>query len=217
MAQARVTETDQGIQGATAETYDRMQRRLRDKGLLETRAIVANGLTEGVVMELGPGPGYLGLEWLKATQGTRLKGLDISPDMVALARRNARERELQDRAEYVCGSGAQMPFADESFDGAFTAGSLHEWSEPKETFREIARVLRPGGRLFVADFRRDINPLFKWVMWWIAKYGVMRAGLLTSLRASYLVGEIPPLIEGAGFSHYRVKPVAMGLEILAVK
>ena len=56
------------------------------------------------------GPGYLGLEWLKQTQGMRLKGLDISPDMIALAERNAREYGLPDRVEYVCGKGSTMPF-----------------------------------------------------------------------------------------------------------
>ena len=91
MAQPRTPETDQGIQGAAiVETYDKMQRGLRDKGLLETNEVIANGVTQGLVLELGPGPGYLGLEWLKATKGTRLKGLDISPDMVEVARRNAR-------------------------------------------------------------------------------------------------------------------------------
>ena len=218
MAQARVAETDQGIQGqATVEIYDAMQRRLRDKGFLETKAILANGLNEGLVLELGPGPGYLGLEWLKATPNTRLKGLDISADMAAIAARNARAYHLEDRAEYVCGSGATMPFADASFDAAFTASSLHEWSDPKATFRELARVIKPGGRLLVTDFRRDIPCLFRWAMGWIAKSPVMRAGLRTSIRASYLPSEIPPLIEGVGFTKFQVKPVAMGLENLRAK
>ena len=218
MVQPRAPETDQGIQGAAiVETYDKMQRRLRDKGLLETNEVIANGLTQGLVLELGPGPGYLGLEWLKATQRTRLKGLDISPDMVEVACRNAREYNLADRAEYVCSSGASMAFADGAFDAAFTAGSLHEWSDPKKTFAELARIIKPGGRLFVTDFRRDINPVFKWVMWWIAGSAATRAGLMTSIRASYLASEIPELIQDAGFSSYHVKRVAMGLQILAVK
>ena len=218
MAQPRTPETDQGIQGAAiVETYDKMQRGLRDKGLLETNAVIANGVTRGLVLELGPGPGYLGLEWLKATKETRLKGLDISPDMVEVARRNARDYHLEDRAEYVCSSGASMPFADGAFDAAFTASSLHEWLDPKRTFAELARILRPGGRLFVTDFRRDINPVFKWIMWGIANSHVMRAGLLTSIRASYLASEIPELVGSAGFSSCRVKRVAMGLQVVAVK
>jgi len=218
MAHARVAETDHGIQGvATVEIYDQMQRRLRDKGLLETREILANGVSHVRVMELGPGPGYLGLEWLKRTQGTQLTGLDISADMIAVARRNAREYALQDRVEYVCSSGANMPFADGCFDAVFTASSLHEWSQPQDTLREIARVLKPGGRLFITDFRRDIQPLCKWIMWWIAKSNIMRAGLLTSIRAAYTTAEISPIVKQVGFSSYTVRPVLMGLQIVADK
>ena len=153
MAEARVPETDLGNPGPNHGRYlDAMQRRLRDKGLLETKAVLARGVYQGLVLELGPGPGYLGLEWLKATQETRLKGLDISPDMVALATRNAHEYELDDRVDYACSSGAKMPFADASFDAAFSAGSLHEWSDPRATFGELSRVLRPGGRSLLPTF-----------------------------------------------------------------
>ena len=76
-------ETDEGIQGEfTVELYDQMMRRFRDKGWLETNLILKQGISSGFALEVGPGPGYLGLEWLKRTQGTLLKGLDISADMI---------------------------------------------------------------------------------------------------------------------------------------
>ena len=86
----RKIETDQGIQGEfNVQFYDQMQRRLRDKGYIETRDIIKSGITSGLALEVGPGPGCLGLEWLKLTQGTMLKGLDISPDMIKIAEKNA--------------------------------------------------------------------------------------------------------------------------------
>jgi hypothetical protein len=70
MTRSRVPETDEGIQGQlTVEIYDQMQRRLRDKGWIETREITKSGITHGIALEIGPGPGYLGLEWLRNTQG----------------------------------------------------------------------------------------------------------------------------------------------------
>ena len=90
-----MAETDHGIQGEfTVAVYNEMQRGFRDKGRLETPEILKHGLTYGHALEIGPGPGYLGLEWLKHTQGTTLTGLDISPDMIALAERNARDYGL---------------------------------------------------------------------------------------------------------------------------
>ena len=95
MVKPRMIETDQGITGEfNTKTYDEMMRRMRDRGWLETKMIITAGLSSGLALEVGPGPGYLGLEWLKHTQGTALSGLDISEDMIAVAERNAREYGL---------------------------------------------------------------------------------------------------------------------------
>ncbi|MEM2111969.1 MAG: class I SAM-dependent methyltransferase [Candidatus Bathyarchaeia archaeon] len=147
MTKQRVPETDHGIRGEFNVTvYDQMQRRLRDKGWIETKELLKHGITQGCALEIGPGPGYLGLEWLKRTQGTTLKGVDISTDMIAVAERNAREYGFSQRVEYVHSSGSRMPFDDNTFDAVFTTGSLHEWADPRSTFNEIWRVLKPGAK-----------------------------------------------------------------------
>src|SRR4030042_434983 len=74
MVKPRVIETDQGIQGEfNVQTYDSMMRRTRDKGWIETNLILKAGIKQDLMLEVGPGPGYLGLEWLKKTEGTNLK------------------------------------------------------------------------------------------------------------------------------------------------
>jgi ubiquinone/menaquinone biosynthesis C-methylase UbiE len=162
----RKTETDEGIQGEfDVEMMDRMQRRLRDKGWMETKAIISQGSNQGTALEIGPGPGYLGLEWLKATQGSRLLGLEISRNMINIACRNAVEYGLHERAKYVQGNAMEMPFPDDSFDLVFSNGSLHEWETPERVFREISRVLRSGGNYFISDLRRDMNPLVRWFLY----------------------------------------------------
>jgi ubiquinone/menaquinone biosynthesis C-methylase UbiE len=218
MARPRVPETDEGIQGqVTVEIYDQMQRRLRDRGWIETREIIKSGITEGLALEIGPGPGYLGLEWLKNTRGTALKGLDISADMIAVAERNARTYGLDKRVEYVQSSGAKLPFQDGFFDAVFTASSLHEWSEPKATLHEIWRVLKMGGSLLIADFRRDMFPLLKWFLWLIAKPNAIRPGLLTSVNAAYTPDEVRRLIQETKLSSCRVTGSPIGLKITGVK
>ena len=218
MTRSRIPETNQGIQGEfTVEIYDQMQRRLRDKGWIETRDIIKSGITHGFALEIGPGPGYLGLEWLKNTQGTTLKGLDISADMIAVAERNARAYGLSDRVEYVHSSGAKLPFEGESFDAVFTASSLHEWSEPKETFHEIWRVLKTGGRLLISDFRRDIFPLLKLCLWLIAKPKAIRPGLLTSISAAYTPDEVRALIQETELSSCELAGNPIGLRITGMK
>jgi ubiquinone/menaquinone biosynthesis C-methylase UbiE len=81
----------------TVHIYDQMHRRFRNKGWMVTKAVIQSGITCGVALEVGPG--NLGLEWLRHADGTRLTGLDISADMIAVARRNTAEYGLGGRTE----------------------------------------------------------------------------------------------------------------------
>ena len=217
MVRKRVVETDEGIQGEfMVEAFDEMQRRFRDKGWMETKAIIQSGIDAGSVLEVGPGPGYLGLDWLKQTDGTRLTGLDISPDMISVARRNAAGYGLAERAEYVHSDSAQMPFADNTFDAAFSNGSLHEWSDVCGALKEIRRVLKPQGRMFISDLRRDMIAPLKWLMWLAVRPKAIRPGLLTSINASYIKPEIEQLLRDSGFEEFSVSCNPMGLQITAL-
>ncbi len=216
MVRKRVVETDEGIQGEfMVEAFDEMQRRFRDKGWMETKAIIQSGIDAGSVLEVGPGPGYLGLEWLKQTDGTRLVGLDISPDMITVARRNAAEYGLAERAEYIHSDSAKMPFADNTFDAVFSNGSLHEWSDVRGALSEIRRVLKPRGRMFISDLRRDMIAPLKWLMWLTVRPKAIRPGLLTSINASYIKPEVEQLLRDSGFDEFSVSCNPMGLQITA--
>lgn len=214
MPKARIPETDHGIQGeVTVTQYDQMQRGLRDKGWIETPSLLKHGITRGAVLEIGHGPGYLGLEWLKQTRETRLVGLDISPDMQALAQRNAQSYGLTDRTQYHLGSCDQLPFDDNTFDAVFTNGSLHEWANPRGAFDEIWRVLKPGGRYLISDLRRDMNGIVRTFLWLAVRPAAMRPGLLSSINASYLPGEIRALVDTTSLKNSKVTANGIGLEI----
>jgi len=218
MTRPRVIETDQGIQGEfTVNLYDQMQRRLRDKGWIETKDIIKSRITKGLALEIGPGPGYLGLEWLKNTQETTLKGLDISPDMISIAERNAEEYGLSKRVEYLHSSGDRMPFEDEKFDAVFTNGSLHEWSDPKNTLNEIWRVLKKGGSVFISDLRRDMFFLIKWFLWINTKPKEIRPGLITSINAAYTPDELQKLVKETKLENCLVSGNPIGLKLTGVK
>ncbi|MDI9369389.1 MAG: class I SAM-dependent methyltransferase [Synergistaceae bacterium] len=124
MTRARVVETNEGIQSEiTVEMFDRFARIMRDKGWLNVDSLHNAGLLAGRALEVGPGPGYVGLEWLKRQgENARLTGLEISPAMIEIAGRNAREYSLDGRAEYVLGNAMEMPFPDGSFDSVFSNG-----------------------------------------------------------------------------------------------
>ena len=214
MVKPRIAETDNGITGELiTQAYDDMMRRLRDKGWLETKLIIGSGISSGLALEVGPGPGYLGLEWLKVTEGTTLRGLDISEDMIAIAERNAAEYGLAERVEYVKGDAHKMPFENDYFDAVFSNGSLHEWEHPEGILDEIARVLKPGGRYCVSDLRRDMNPLMKWLMWLFTKPKEIRPGLITSINAAYTKDEIEAMLLRTQLQGWQVNKNTIGLVI----
>jgi ubiquinone/menaquinone biosynthesis C-methylase UbiE len=214
LVKRRITETDSGITGEfNTRSYDKMMRRMRDRGWLETGLILKEGITSGLALEVGPGPGYLGLEWLKKTAGTRLNGLDISEDMLAIARKNAGEYELSNRVEYIAGDARKMPFEDGYFDAVFTNGSLHEWAHPEEILNEIARVLKPGGKYVICDLRRDMITPIKWFLWVMTGSRGMRAGLITSINAAYTFPEIEIMLNRTNLRGWRVSKNPLGMVI----
>jgi len=219
MVKPRVHETTEGILGEfNVEAYDRMLQSLRDRGWMETGLVIKSGIQTGHALEIGPGPGYLGLEWLKKTVETRLTGVDISPDMISRARNNAEVYGLADRVEYVLADARRLPFDRNQFDGAFSNGSLHEWDRPEEILREIVRVLRPGGSLVLSDLRRDMLLPVKWFLWMATKPKTMRQGLLTSIASSYTPREVRELLADAGFSgRWQVSGNPLGVVVRATK
>ncbi len=218
MTKKRILETDSGITGeATTLSYDKMMRRLRDRGWMETGILIKEGITSGLALEVGPGPGYLGLEWLKKTTGTRLNGLDISEDMLALARKNAAEYGLSDRVEYVSGDARKMPFEDSHFDAVFTNGSLHEWAHPEEILNEIYRVLKPGGKYVISDLRRDMIAPIKWFLWVMTSQKEMRSGLITSINAAYTRPEVEMMFSRTKLQGWQVSKNPLGIVISGQK
>jgi len=218
MTNARIPETDHGITGElNVKIYDQFQRNFRDKGILATDRIICSGIERGYALEIGPGPGYLGLEWLRKTSNSILTGAEISEDMIRIAESNSREYGLDDRTQYVLCEGEQMPFEDENFDAVFTNGSLHEWSDPIKVFREIKRVLVPGGKFFVSDLRRDVPFPSKWLMYVMSQPAEIRPGFLTSVRAAYTRDEIHELVREVGFTALITSQNPFGLQVTGSK
>lgn len=98
------------------------------------------------VLEVGCGPGYFA-ERVGRELGAHVVALDLSPRMVELAR----ERGVDARV----GDVQDLPYADREFDCAVANWMLYHVSDLERGLAELARVLRPGGRLVAATFGAD--------------------------------------------------------------
>ena len=159
----------------------------------------------------------MGLEWLKKTEGTTLRALEISADMVEMAEKNAIEYGLRSRVKYVEGDAQKMPFEDNTFDGVFPNGSLYEWSQPSRIFNEVYRCLKPGGKYLISDMQRDMNPFVKWFLKLMTKPKEIRPGLVSSINASYTVQEIQSILSETDLKSSKVKKTTMGFIITGEK
>jgi ubiquinone/menaquinone biosynthesis C-methylase UbiE len=117
------------------------------------------------VLEVGCGPGHLSIR-LARQHGLDTTGLDLDPVMIERARVNAgRTSEGFGRLpperlpSFLVGDVASLPFPDGSFDLVVSTMSMHHWADPAAGLAEMARVLRPGARALVWDFRPGYVPL----------------------------------------------------------
>jgi ubiquinone/menaquinone biosynthesis C-methylase UbiE len=112
---------------------------------------VAAVRAEGDLLDVGTGPGWLLLRLGEACPAMRLVGLDISPAMVAQARKNIAAAGARGRIEVCEGSADRLPFPDASFDMVISTGAIHHWKQPVAGLNDIHRVLRPAGRALIYD------------------------------------------------------------------
>jgi ubiquinone/menaquinone biosynthesis C-methylase UbiE len=215
----RVIETNQGIQGElNVKIFDEFAKFMRDKGWIETKAILGAGLISGHGLEVGPGPGIKGLEWLKNTKDTTLVGLEISENMIKIARENAKEYGFSNRVEYVHKNATKgFDMEDETFDVVFSTGSLHEWEKPINVFNEMYRVVKKGGKIFVSDLRRDLRWIAKNMMLMSIKDKAMKPGFISSLNAAYTVEEIRGILKKTDIKQFNVTKDSFGLQIVCYK
>jgi ubiquinone/menaquinone biosynthesis C-methylase UbiE len=139
------------FEGRSSRVYDFAARRLLRGFYRRIATDLASSIPAGAaVLDVGTGPGVLLVELARRRSDVRLTGVDLSPDMIAAASRNL--SEYGERATARVGDATDLPFPDTSFDMIVSSISLHHWDHPDRAARELARVLRPGGRLVVYDF-----------------------------------------------------------------
>lgn len=132
-----------------AERYDRhagrVGRKLYDRVVADARGA---GLAAGArVLDVGTGPGRVPRALAASEPSWVVEGVDLSPQMISYA------RGLGGGVSFAVGDVAALPYPDASFDLIVSSLSQHHWSDVEGGVRDLRRVLRPGGWLWIYDAR----------------------------------------------------------------
>ena len=173
------------------------------------------------LLDLATGSGDLMQTLTSACPNTAIIGADFSVPMM----REAQHRKL---LPLVAADGMNLPFADASFDAVTVAFGLRNMASWPQALQEMARVLRPGGRLFILDFSipsiPGIRPLY---LFYLKRVMPRIAGWITGQREAYeyLCGSIERFPSGTameslvtqnGFSGCQTRPLTLGIAALYI-
>jgi len=112
---------------------------------------------EGMGIDLGSGPGDLIIELCKRTKYLHWVNADINPRYFPEFIRKAKKAGFEHRVSAMYADAERLPFHDRFADILVSRGSFHLWEDQAEAFREIYRILKPGGTAFVGrGFSRNL-------------------------------------------------------------
>jgi ubiquinone/menaquinone biosynthesis C-methylase UbiE len=167
---SRATERQRRVWDRLAPRYDRSMGLMEKLFVGDGRAWVCSRAT-GDVLEVAIGTGR-NLPFYP--DGVRLTGIELSPEMLAIARQRA--EALGRQIGLRQGDAQALPFPDEAFDTVVCTLSLCAIPDDRQAVAEMKRVLRPGGTLLLLDHVRATSPIAYGIQWLIEQVSLPLQG-----------------------------------------
>lgn len=151
---------------------------------------------------------------------------DINWAMMVTGRPKVEASSFAHRIEYVQGDAEKMSFADESFDAAMVGFGIRNLTHLEQGFKEMHRVLRPGGKLMCLEFSHPTTPWFRCLYDFYSFYimpalGKVLAGsrhaytyLPESIRVFPGPQELKEILEGIGFRRVTYRKLTDGIAVV---
>ncbi len=148
------------------------------------------------VLDIGCGPGTLAiLAARRVGPEGEVHGIDPSPEMIELAEKKVANAGV--RARFQTGVAERLPFPDESFDLVLSSLMLHHLPDDVKTqaLKEVARVLKPGGRLLAVDMSGSGGPWYWRLMTSVIRHRVPKDYVQQLVRAIAGAGLQPKVLD----------------------
>lgn len=208
-----------------APAYDFMNRAMTfgiDR-LWRRRAVkMMRDVAHSDVLDIATGTGDLAIMMAKTMTDAKITGLDLSEGMIEIGRRKVAESRLDDRISFQTGDCLALPFADNSFDCITCAYGVRNFENLAAGYKEMRRVLRPGGLLVIIELSTPPSALVKPFYDLYTRYLIPAVGRMVSkdTRAySYLpesIAAVPQrermcqIMGEAGLTDCRYLPLTFG-------
>ena len=229
VAEAEKARRVRGVFDAVASKYDLMND-LMSLGLhraWKAYTVAVANLREGDrVLDIAGGTGDLARAFARKVGAS---GLVLHTDINEAMLRQGRDRLLDEGLvlpTVIC-DGERLPLPDTSFDLVSVAFGVRNMTHKEQALAEMARVLRPGGRLLVLEFSKVAPPLAKAYDWysfnvlprlgqWVAGDGDSYRYLAESIRVHPDQAALKAMMKAAGFGHVDVHNLTGGVVALHV-
>ena len=151
------------------------------------------------ILDVGSGPGLLVKEIAQRFKGSEVMGIDNSQVAVRLARKNSKK---QKNIRFIAAEAEKLPFKDQSFDIIVSKDSLHHFANVKKCLKEMMRVLKKQGILYIQDLRRDLPMhMLKQAM---PPDTIIKKLQYYSARASYTKDELKNILRELGLKQFKI-------------
>ena len=180
------------------------------------------------VLDLCTGTADLAIAAVDAQPSARVVGVDFAGAMLRVGLDKLRARRLDQRITLVRGDATSIPVRDGWADAATIGFGIRNVAQPEAALAELARVLKPGGRLAILEFGEPRIPGIRTFYSWYFRFVLPQLGRIVSKHDSaysYLpasVGSFPPpavfaaTISSHGFRDVRAVPLTLGIVYLYV-
>jgi ubiquinone/menaquinone biosynthesis C-methylase UbiE len=175
------------------------------------QSAIALGPTQGLILDAGTGTARIPIAicQMQQTLGTKWQiiGIDLAASMLELGQKNIQQAELTAQIQLERVDAKQMPYPDAHFDMVISNSIVHHLSNPLPFFRELQRVLKPQGGIFLRDLTRPADPeaLHALVDSIGAEYDPDQKRLFgDSLQAAFTVAEIEAIASAAGIMDVKI-------------
>ena len=183
--------------------YDAMDHQAVNARFVADFLILHGPCRGGEILDVGTGTARIPIGLTRADPRARVLGVDLAGSMLDLARRNVAEAGHADRIRLEPGDAKLLRDPDGSFEAVISNSIVHHIPDPAPALAEMARLVAPGGTLFVRDLARPESPaaVSRLVETYVGgETRSARDRFAASLHAALTVEEVRAIVRGLGLS-----------------